>query len=212
MNLPSRIRFLSFRETLLRKQAQDRGFSGTLSDIAKPVLFGVGGYAASRALGGEERTGVPDWLLGPAVGIGAAMPLTSAVGRGIQNYRLRRQAAQADEEQQAQLEHLLEQEREMRQQMNAPYKEMLQQLVGYQMGIPMDAYGTKMGQLRIPLQQADQIATTAQQNYQQGQVQQTQQQMQNAAVAQAVKAQMRGAAQAQQTAARKQTAAQMGAR
>jgi len=204
MNLVRQVEIASFCGAM-EKWAQDQGFSGTLADLMKPVVYGIGGYAASRALGGERATGIPDYLLGPALGVGAAMPAMGAIGRSISNYRARKQMAHLDAQQQAQLEQALAREQELQAQMQAPSQDMLNQLAAYQMGVPPDAMmGQKMGQLRVPAQQADQIATNAQQQYMQGQQQQMQQQMQQAAIAQQIKGQFRGLQQNQARQARQQ--------
>jgi hypothetical protein len=197
VTLRNKIRTLAFQESM-DKWAQ--GLSDTMADIAKPVLFGLGGYGASRALGGEKATGVPDWLLGPAVGLGAAMPAASAISRGIRNRQARKTMESGDSEQQAQLEELLRREQEQ-QEMYAPTQQMIQQMTAYQMGMPPEMMRTASDKtagtsFRVPADQAETIMTQAQQRVTQQQQQQQQQQIAQATVAQQIKAQFRGLQQA----------------
>lgn len=63
----------SFVESL-QKWAQEGGLASALEGIATPALFGIGGYAASRQLGLGRYFGLPDEIVGPAIGLGAVMP------------------------------------------------------------------------------------------------------------------------------------------
>jgi len=184
----------------LQKWAQEGGFTDTMADLFTPVAFGIGGYGLSKALGGQERTGVPDWLLGPAAGVGVAMPALRGIYRGIRGMAQRRR----DTRRQRELEETLAREQEAR----AVYESQAQDLLrgvaaGLPGPVPPEAY-FKAGAYSVPLQQADQVATQAQQAVQKAQQQEAQKNLTNAIYAQQVKQQFRGlgTAQARPAAAR----------
>jgi hypothetical protein len=70
---------LAFMERL-EKWAQEEEGEGRLplvaaaENVAVPAVYGLGGYLGSKYLGLGEKVGLPDWLVGPALGLGAAMP------------------------------------------------------------------------------------------------------------------------------------------
>jgi hypothetical protein len=118
------------------KVAQMGGFSQGMADLAQPLLFGMGGYGLSKALGGEQATGIPDYLLGPAAGIGIGMPLMSGLRQGVGGLFERRRQQQQMQQQQAEIEQAMAQDQALQQQMQEQSQNMLQQLAMQQAGMP----------------------------------------------------------------------------
>lgn len=169
------------------------GFTDTMADLFTPVAFGIGGYGLSKALGGQRHTGVPDWLLGPTAGVGVAMPAARAIYRGIRNMSQRRR----DARQQQELEQMLAREQEARAMYESQARDILRGVAAGLPGpIPPEAYYPKMSAYSVPLEQADQVATRAQQVVQQAQQQEAQKALTNAVYAQQVRQQFKGLGQA----------------
>lgn len=176
MNLARQVESAAFMSSL-QKWSQDLGTM--LSGVSKPILFGMGGYGFSKELGGEKATGIPDWLLGPAAGLGLAMPLSEDISRSMAPPD---NQVPPEEMQQLRLMQALQHEQMLR-------RKMQQQLAA--------SMGLKLGQFRVPAQQAEQVAARAQKAVQQSQMQQAQQQIQQAVFGQQLKGLFRGLGQAQ---------------
>lgn len=136
MNTKEQLLWTLRRTAFLEKIGQG-GLGSAVSGLATPLLFGLGGYGASKALGGEARTGIPDWLLGPAAGVGLGLPLFNAARQGISGALSRRSNQEQADRQQAEIEASLQQDAEMQQQMQMQAQEMMQRLALSQSGVPM---------------------------------------------------------------------------
>lgn len=210
----------------LQKYAQQSGLMSTLEGLAVPALLGIGGYAGARALGQEQYTGVPNWLMGPAAGIGLGVPLY----RGIRSLASRWGGGEGGQDQSSvEYQRALQQELAAQSALEAQSRAMMEQTMqgmyggqytpgvytsgipeGYKMGSDelanklRERQKTAAGELRIPMAQVDQRFQQLARGAKQQQMQQMQQHMQQAAVAQIVKGQFRGLQEQQRRAAKQQ--------